>query len=296
MAMNVAFLGVGTMGSRMAGNLVDAGHRLAVYNRTAAKAEEFAAVHDAAHASSPAAAAAQAEVLITMVSDASAVNELYDGEAGALVGLQPGALCIDMSTIAPSDVEVLATKAASRGAAFVDAPVSGGVALAEAGTLTIMAGGDAPEVERARPLFEAMGSKLYHVGPLGSGATIKLAVNSIIYGLSEALSEALVLAERAGMTREMAYEVFANSAIAAPFVQYRREAFEHPGTVPVAFRLVLARKDLRLALDLAESLGMDMAQARVNLEVTEAAIAGGYGDHDMSAVAEYLRHHSQEVD
>ena len=87
MAMNVAFLGVGTMGSRMAGNLVDAGHRLAVYNRTGAKAEEFAAVHDAAHASSPAAAAAQAEVLITMVSDASAVNELYDGEAGALVGL-----------------------------------------------------------------------------------------------------------------------------------------------------------------------------------------------------------------
>ena len=131
-----------------------------------------------------------------------------------MVGLQPGALCIDMSTIAPSDVQVLADKVSSCGAAFVDAPVSGSVALAEAGTLTIMAGGDAPDVERARPLFEAMGSKLYHVGPLGSGATIKLAVNSIIYGLSGALSEALVFAERAGITRELAYKVFANSAIA----------------------------------------------------------------------------------
>jgi 3-hydroxyisobutyrate dehydrogenase-like beta-hydroxyacid dehydrogenase len=293
--MNVAFLGVGTMGSLMAANLADVGHRLAVYNRTTAKAEEFASVHDAAHATSPAEAVSQADVIITMVSDGSAANEVYDGEAGVLVGLQPGALCIDMSTIAPSDVHVLATKAASRGAAFVDAPVSGSVAMAEAGTLTIMAGGAAPDVERARPLFEAMGSKLYHVGPLGSGATVKLSIQVIIYGLNEALSEGLVLAERAGITREMAYEVFANSAIAAPFVHYRREAFEQPGSVPVAFRLVLEQKDLRLALDLAESLGVHLEQTRVNLEVTQAAIAAGYGDHDVSAVAEYLRHCSEEA-
>ena len=288
--MNVAFFGMGTMGSLMAGRLVEAGQRVVVYNRTAEKAEEFAAAHDAVVASDPAAAAAEADVLITMVSDASAVHDLYDGEAGALSGLQPGSLCVDMSTIAPSDVESLAKRAASRGATFVDAPVSGSVAMAETGTLTIMAGGAASDVDRVRPLFEAMGSKVYHMGPLGSGATIKLAVQAIIYGLGEAVSEGLVLAEKAGIERGMAYEVFANSAIAAPFVHYRRDAFENPGEVPVAFRLVLTRKDLRLVLDLAESVGMDMTQAKVNLEVVEAAIAAGYGDHDTSAVAEYLRH------
>jgi 3-hydroxyisobutyrate dehydrogenase-like beta-hydroxyacid dehydrogenase len=193
-------------------------------------------------------------------------------------------------------VQALAVKAETRGASFVDAPVSGSVALAESATLTIMAGGDVAHVEMARPLFEAMGSKVYHVGPLGSGAAIKLAVNSIIYGLSESLSEGLVVAERAGIEREVAYEIFDNSAIAAPFVHYRREAFEQPGTVPVALRMVLAKKDMLLALGLAGNLGADMPQAKVNLEVMEEAIAAGYGDHDMSAVAEYLRHGSLESD
>lgn len=292
--MDVAFLGLGTMGSRMAANLASAGHRLRVYNRTAAKTEDFVAAHEAVLAPTPAAAAAGAEAIVTMVADAAAIRDLYEGEDGVVAALSPGQLCIDMSTIAPSDVSDLAAQAATRGASFVDAPVSGSVALAESASLTIMAGGDADDVERARPLFEAMGSKVYHVGGGGSGATIKLAVNSIIYGLSEALSEALVAAEKAGIERQTAYDIFANSAIAAPFVHYRREAFEHPGEVPVAFRMVLAKKDLLLALALAEQLGADMAQARVNLEVIEAAIAAGYGDHDMSAVAEYLRKRGED--
>lgn len=293
MTMRVAFAGLGVMGSRMAANLVRAGHDVTVYNRTAERAADFAAVNGGRVASTAREAAGGADVVITMVSDFAALKDIYGGPAGILAGIRPGTVCVDMSTIAPKEVHHLADRAGTAGAAFLDAPVSGSAAIAEAGTLTIMVGGAAEEVARALPLLEAMGSKIYHVGALGRGATIKLAVNTVIYGLSQSLSEALVLAERAGIARETAYEVFANSAIAAPFVHYRRSAFERPGEVPVALRLVLERKDLLLVLDLAQHLDLEVSQARVNLAVAEAAIAAGYGDHDMSAVAEFLRHGSR---
>jgi 3-hydroxyisobutyrate dehydrogenase-like beta-hydroxyacid dehydrogenase len=130
---------------------------------------------------------------------------------------------------------------------------------------------------------------VFHVGPVGSGATIKLAVNAVIYGLCEALAEGLVLAERAGVERTTAYEIFASSAVAAPFVHYRRQEFERPGEPPVAFRLALAKKDLDLILELSERLQSPMPQAAANIGVLEAAMSGGYADHDVSAVAEYLR-------
>jgi 3-hydroxyisobutyrate dehydrogenase-like beta-hydroxyacid dehydrogenase len=134
-----------------------------------------------------------------------------------------------------------------------------------------------------------MGANVIHLGVVGSGATTKLAVNAIVYGLSEAVSEALVLAERAGIDRTAAYEVFTKSAIAAPFVHYRREAFERPGEVPVAFRMELAAKDLRLIEKLAAEHGAPTPQMTTNLEVIEAAIDGGFGEDDMSAIAEHLR-------
>jgi 3-hydroxyisobutyrate dehydrogenase-like beta-hydroxyacid dehydrogenase len=293
MPTSVAFLGLGTMGSRMAANLARSGVRLSVYNQTATggvDARVFAAETGATAAETPADSVADADVIVTMVSDGPAVTDLYARESGILAGLRSGALCIDMSTIGPSEVLAVAAMAAGRGADFADAPVSGSVALAEAGELTVMVGGSAEAYERARPVLESMSSTLYHVGPLGSGAAIKMAIGTIIYALNGALSEALVVAERAGIGRETAYEIFANSAIAAPFVHYRRQEFERPGTVPVAFRLVLAKKDLNLALDLGESLGMEMAQTAATLDVVESAIAAGYGDHDVSAVSEFLRH------
>jgi len=171
----------------------------------------------------------------------------------------------------------------------LDAPVSGSVPLAEAGTLTIMAGGEAADLERARPALELLSARIFHMGPLGTGATIKLAVNSVVFGLSQSLAESLVLAERAGVDRALAWEVFKAGAIGAPYVQYKRDAFVEPGTHPVAFSLDLVAKDLRLILGFAEEVGAAMPQTTLNLEqVTETARSLG-GDRDLADVAVRLR-------
>ena len=293
-ATTIGFIGLGSMGLPMASNIAAAGFRLVVWNRTASKSERLAARSGARVAASPAILATEADLVITMVADGEVLLDLYEGPGGLARSLRPGTVCVDMSTISPGQAAALAGALAGAGCSFVDAPVSGSVALAEAGTLTVMAGGEARDVEAARPVLEAMSARIYHMGPVGSGATIKLAVNSIVYGLGQAVSEALVLAEAAGIERSRAYEVFANSAIAAPFVHYRREAFLKPGEVPVAFRMVLARKDLDLALDLAGGVGATMPQGELNREVILEAIDAGFGDHDMSAVAEHLRSRRSE--
>jgi 3-hydroxyisobutyrate dehydrogenase/2-hydroxy-3-oxopropionate reductase len=273
----------------MASNIAAAGFPLTVWNRTVAKAEALATKTGATVAASPADLAGAVDVVVTMVADGEVQADLYMGSGAMCGSLAAGTLCVDMSTVSPAESRQVAAAVEAAGGRFVDAPVSGSTAIATAGTLTIMAGGQPGDVETLGPVFEAMGSRVYHMGPVGSGATIKLAVNSIVYGLGQAVAEALVLAEASGIGRETAYEVFANSAIAAPFVHYRREAFLKPGEVPVAFRMVLARKDLDLALDLARSAGASMPQAVLNRSELDDAIAAGFGDHDMSAVAEYLR-------
>jgi 3-hydroxyisobutyrate dehydrogenase-like beta-hydroxyacid dehydrogenase len=138
-------------------------------------------------------------------------------------------------------------------------------------------------------VLEALSAKLLHVGELGAGATMKLAVNAVVHGLDIALSEALVLAEKTGVDRVAAYEVFANSAVAAPFVLYKQEAFVHPEETPVAFSLDLVKKDLDLILDLAGSAGARMDQGETNRAVVRRALAAGLGDRDLSAIAVLLR-------
>jgi 3-hydroxyisobutyrate dehydrogenase/2-hydroxy-3-oxopropionate reductase len=172
---------------------------------------------------------------------------------------------------------------------MVDAPVSGSVASAASGELLIMVGGEEHDVERVRPILEAMGSKVIRVGGLGSAVAMKLAVNVVVYGLNQALSEGLVLAERAGVARELAYEVLASSAVGAPFVHYRRDAFERPGEIPAAMPMPLAEKDLVLALHLAREVVTPMPQAVMNRELLHAAAESGYAEFDISAIAEYLR-------
>ena len=285
----VGFIGLGRMGYPMATNIAAAGFPLTVWNRTMAKAEALAAETGAVVASSPADLARGADVVITMVADGEVLGDLYMGDGGMCGSLSAGTVCVDMSTVSPAESRQVAGAVEAAGGQFVDAPVSGSTAIATDGTLTIMAGGRLEDVEMIRSVLEAMGSRLYHMGPVGSGITIKLAINTIVYGLGQSVSEALVLAEAAGIEREAAYEVFANSAIAAPFVHYRREAFLKPGEVPVAFRMVLAKKDLDLVLDLARSSGASMPQAALNRSELVEAISAGFGDHDMSAVAEYLR-------
>jgi 3-hydroxyisobutyrate dehydrogenase-like beta-hydroxyacid dehydrogenase len=167
--------------------------------------------------------------------------------------------------------------------------VSGSVALAQSGALTIMVGGEAADVERARPALDALAKTVFHMGRLGSGAAMKLAVNAVIFGLNQALAEALVLAEAAGIERPRAYDVLAASAVGAPYVGYKRAAFLEPDATPVAFALDLAAKDLRLIAELARAVGVPMPQAIANLDAIQAASGGGHGDRDFSTVADYLR-------
>jgi 3-hydroxyisobutyrate dehydrogenase-like beta-hydroxyacid dehydrogenase len=287
--LRVGFLGLGRMGRPMAANVIRAGFPTLLYNRTRAIAEELARETDALVAETPADAASRCDVVVTMLADPEAVLAVYEGPEGVLQGLTSGAIAIDMGTTGPDVVLTLAEFAAAEGAGFVDAPVSGSVAFAESGSLTIMAGGKDSDVERVTPILQAIGSPIVHVGRVGAGATMKLAVNAVVYGLCQALSEGLVLAERAGVERAKAYEVFAASAVAAPFVHYRREEFEHPGLPPVAFRLALAKKDMDLILSLAARSGTVTPQAEINRSTLREAMEAGWSDHDVAAVAEYLR-------
>jgi 3-hydroxyisobutyrate dehydrogenase-like beta-hydroxyacid dehydrogenase len=285
----VAFLGLGRMGLPMATNLARAGHRLTVWNRTADKARGFADEHGARAVATPAEAVADSDVVVSMLADDRALLDAYTGDAGALSTIRPGTLAIDMATVSPATVGQLARLLGDRDVQLVDAPVSGSVAAATAASLTIMAAGEPAAVDRARAVLAAIGDPVLMMGPSGAGSAMKLAVNAVVHSLNQAVSEALVLAERAGIERTRAYELFANSAVAAPFVLYRREAYERPGEVPVTFRLELAAKDLRLALSLAEQVGADLPQTRTNLGVLEDAVAAGLADDDESAVAQHLR-------
>ncbi|MBI1959540.1 MAG: NAD(P)-dependent oxidoreductase [Candidatus Rokubacteria bacterium] len=285
----VALLGAGRMGGAMVGTLRRAGFDVTVWNRSRERAEAVAAPVEARVARSAQEAVAGAEVVLSSLADDLAVKDVYTGAAGAAAALAAGTVVLETSTIAPQTVHAIRPAIEARGAALLDAPVSGSVALVEAGQLTIMVGGEAPVLERARPVLAALSARLFHVGALGSGATVKLAVNALVHAINVALSEALVLAEKAGVARSAAYDVFAAGAGAAPFVLYKRAAFERPDETPVTFRLDLAAKDLDLILALAAQVGARMDQATVNRATAGAAIAAGLGSRDASAIATFLR-------
>jgi len=290
MGLTVGFLGLGNMGALMAANLARAGFGLWVYNRTRAKAEALAAHTSALVASSPAQVASRCNVVLTMVADAAALHQLYFGPEGVIQHLSAGTFCIDMSTVGPQAVQELNNRLRPYQIRVLDAPVSGSLALARDAKLTIMVGGDPADLAVIRPVLEAMGSRIFHVGPLGAGAAMKLAVNSVIYGLNQAVAEGLVLAELSGVARDVAYELFENSAAAAPFVHYRKDAFLRQHEVPVGFSLELANKDLGLIEDLASAVHARMPQSEINRKTIERAIKEGRGQQDVTAVAEHLRY------
>ncbi|HXJ65592.1 MAG TPA: NAD(P)-dependent oxidoreductase [Actinomycetota bacterium] len=282
----VAVVGTGRMGAAMVRRLAGAGFELVVWNRDRTKAEACAELAGAEVAPSAAEAAAGVDVLITSLADDAAVRDVY---AALSPGFRGGTIALEMSTIAPDTVREIAPPVEAAGAALLDAPVSGSVVRVESGELGIMVGGDETALERARPVLDALATKVIHMGPLGTGAVAKLAVNSIIHSLVVSVSEALVLAERAGVERSTAYEVFVSGAAAAPFVLYKRAAFEHPDDTPVAFSLDLVAKDLDLILDLAGEVGAPMVQAETNRAAVAGAVGAGLGARDMSALAEFLR-------
>jgi 3-hydroxyisobutyrate dehydrogenase len=285
----VAFLGVGHMGSAMTAALRRAGLDVVVWNRTEATAAEVAGRTGALVAASAADAVRDADVVVSSLADDDAVLAMYTGSFGVASALRHGQTVLEMSTIAPATVHAIEPAVQERGAVLIDAPVSGSVALAESGQLTVMAGGDADALARARPVLDALAAKVFHVGGAGSGATVKLAVNALVHAIDVGLSEALVLAERAGVDRTVAYDVFAGGAVAAPFVLYKRDAFEHPEEAATAFSLDLMNKDLDLILALAADVGLQMDQAELNRTVVRDALEAGFTGRDLSAIAVYLR-------
>lgn len=281
----VGVIGTGRMGAAMVGTLRRAGFDVVAFNRTRAAAEATGAEV----AASAREAASRADITISSLADDDALIEVYSGPSGVMAGLRTGTVAVETSTVNPATSRTLAPQVAETGASFIDAPVSGSVALVDAGQLTIMAGGDSAALDLARPALDALASKVFHVGGVGSGATLKLAVNALVHATNTALSEAIVLAEKAGVGRALAYEVFASGAAGSPFLQYKKESYLHPDSAPVAFTLDLVAKDLRLILELAGQAGAPMDQGAANLRLTEAAINAGLGDRDLSAIADYLR-------
>lgn len=288
--MTVAVVGAGRMGAAMAKRLRAQGVTVTVFNRTADRAAAVAAATGADLAYTARAAVTGAEVVLVSLADDAAVEATYAGPDGLVAGLGAGTVVADTSTIDPRTAIRTGDLVRDAGAAHLDAPVSGSVPTVESGQLTVLAGGAADDLERARPVLSTLAARVVHVGAAGAGATIKLAVNGIVHALNQALSEALVIAEAAGVDRTTAYDVFAASVIGAPFVQYKRAAFVDPGGAPPAFTLDLVGKDLDLLLGLAGRVGVPAEQARTNRAAVAGAVAAGLGDRDMSVIAEHLRH------
>ena len=276
---SIGFIGLGTMGTRMAKRLLDSGHALTVWNRTRSRAEPLAEA-GASVAATPAEAARAGEFVITMVTDPAALRAVAEGDTGVLAGLRPGSVLIDMSTVGPAAVRELEPRIPA-GTGFVDAPVLGSISEAEAGTLRIFVGGEEELFLRVRPVLEVLGDPL-HVGGLGTGAAAKLIANSTLFAVIAALGEAIALGETLGLSRDKVFEVLAATPLAAQ-AERRRSALEQD-SYPPRFKLSLARKDAELLVEAAKGAGVDLRLAEAARSWLADAERTGLGDLDYSAV------------
>ncbi|MEL7512909.1 MAG: NAD(P)-dependent oxidoreductase [Cyanobacteria bacterium J06554_3] len=288
--MDIAFVGLGTMGAPMVQNLLKAGHTVAVYNRTQSKMQ--AVVEAGAIATtSPKAAATQADIIITCVSDSPDVEAVVLGnsnQAGIIDGARPGSLLIDMSTISPGVTRSLAKQLKQKDIAMIDAPVSGGSEGAQNGTLSIMVGGQKEDVDRATPILEAMGSTITHVGDIGAGQTTKAINQIIVAGTYWSVAEGMSLGLKAGLDMEKVVQAVGNGA-AGSWGLTHRSSNMIDNDYPLGFRVRLHQKDLAIALETARELGLPLPMAAYVEQVENGLIAKGYGDEDISAIARSVR-------
>jgi 3-hydroxyisobutyrate dehydrogenase len=284
---SVALLGLGTMGAGMATNLLKAGFPLAVWNRTRAKAEPFASA-GARIANSPADAAAGASVILSMLADDNASRTAWLGTDGALAAAVAGAVLIESSTVSPAWIKELASLASARGLEFLDAPVTGSRIQAESGQLTFLVGGPESLLDRVRPVLAAMSKEIVSLGPVGSGAVLKL-VNNFLCGVQIAsFAEGIAWLERSGIDRDKSLAFLKSGAPGSPLMSVitARMATHN---YAVNFYLRLMSKDLKYAHDAAAADGVALTTADCARTLFERAVAAGYGDKDMSAVIEPLR-------
>jgi 3-hydroxyisobutyrate dehydrogenase len=285
--MRVGFIGLGIMGSRQAANLVRAGHELRVFNRTRETAERWASEHAAEVADSPRAAAEGADAVITMVVDGPQVEAVLLGEDGAVAGAPDGTLFIDCSTIAPEHARRLGATLRERGHGFVDAPVTGSAPKAEDGTLTIMCGGEPADMERARPLLEAMGQLIVHAGEVGQGQAVKVISNSVTAVNCATLAQALVVGRRAGVDLDSLVEVMGAGSANSTMLQLKGRPMLTHDFSPL-FKLEHMLKDVGLCLDEARAAGAPFPFAALARELYSAGVGRGLGEQDFAAVLRVL--------
>ena len=285
--MRVGFVGLGTMGGPMAANAARAGFEVSAWNRTAGRAVDL---HDlgVSIADSPAGVATASDVVITMVSDTPDVEAVLFGPGGVAEGAATGTIVVDMSTISPSSTREFAERLAQQGVAMLDAPVSGGSEGAKKGTLSIFVGGEASDLERARPVLESLGTTITHVGPIGAGQAVKAVNQVILAGTYLGVAEGIVLALKAGLDVEQVVAALSGGA-AQSWVLANRSGRMTENDYPLGFKVSLHRKDLGIGLAMARELGASLPVAAL-CEALEAGLIGqGHADEDMSAVARSIR-------
>jgi 3-hydroxyisobutyrate dehydrogenase-like beta-hydroxyacid dehydrogenase len=286
----VGLVGLGNMGTAFAERLLEAGYLLVVFNRTAAKAEPLAAA-GARVAATTGELAAEVDVVLTSLADDDAFEAVA---ADVLRAARPGTVLVDMSTVSPAVSTRVASRADSASVAYLRAPVSGNPDVVRAGNLSFIVSGPRETLQEVEPVLLAIGPTIHHVGDAEEARIVKLAVNLVIGGLAELMSEALVVGEAAGVSRASLLEVMGSSAAGAPFVKYKTEALLR-NDFSATFTTVLMEKDVDLVLDAADENGVELPIASELKELLRSAIDAGYGDDDFMSLFLYLQDRDHEA-
>ena len=290
---DLGFVGLGTMGGRMARRLLDAGHHVTGYNRTRSRAQWLVDM-GMVLADTPRQVAEASEVTFSMMANDDALLAVTEGDDGVMAGMTSGKVYVDMSTVSPQISRELAARTAERGAVMLDAPVSGSAVTLEAGTLSFMVGGDAGTLERVTPYLKDIGPTITHVGGNGQAAAMKIAINLSLPVQVLAFCEGLLLAERSGIPRDVALEAMVNSVAASPMLKYRAPLIGDT-TKEALFDVTMIQKDLELALEMGHELGVPLNTAAVTNQMLTTARGMGLGNKDFIIFHEMLRRLSGEA-
>lgn len=285
MKTSIGFIGLGLMGRPMVANLLKAGHPVTVWNRTASRADDLVA-QGAKLAASPREVAAASEVVFTIVSDPPALESVLWGDSGVFAGLHKGSVLVDSSTVSPALARRSAAAAAAQGCEFLEAPVTGGTWGAEKGELVFMLGGEEATIKRVEPVLGVMGKRFFHLGPVGAGQTVKLAMNLLLVLEAEAFAEALALVKGAGLEGEKLFEVMQSSMGRSGLLDIKG-AMMLKGEYKPSFPLRLMHKDVGLALDLANQLGVPLPSGAATREVLNSVKGAAKEDVDFAALASF---------
>ncbi len=291
---NLGFVGLGLMGSRIVKRLMSAGHQVSGYNRTRAKAESLIEA-GMQWRDTPRDVAQAADITLSMVTDTAALSSITEGPDGILAGLAPGKIYVDMSTVSPRFTRELAGRVAATGAQMLEAPVSGSLPAAESGTLIVYVGGSAEALETARPVLEQLSQKVIHVGENGQALATKIAINLNLPTQLISLFEGVLLAERSGIPRAAALDALLNSVAASTAMKYRGP-FILKMPEEVWFSAAMMKKDIQLALELGQELGVALRSAELVDEMLTQAVEAGWGDEDFAVLFNVVEKLSEKRD